>query len=130
DFWALATCIITRRAINRIRDARRGKRDPEVGESNLRGPEDSTGHAAGIEQAADGRPTLTDVAIELEWFFRQLEIADPDGKADLKNVVTHLLDGCTQEEIAEHLKISVETVKRKVSLIKKIYNNACEELES
>ena len=123
NLWALLVVITSRKIANRFRYEHQQRRDANqtLNESILQ-PSDGSG--VGLLQSLPCRePTpafAAEVADMSEYLMSQLP------EPDLRKLVLLKLEGYTNEEVAEWMKITRRTVQRKLELIRRIWLESAE----
>lgn len=122
DLWSLLVVISKRKMSYRIRSAKRLKRGGGQvrGESIFLMPDQAT-HAetvAGLESFFSDEPAVEDIS---EIGERIAVLLEKLGSDEFRQVVELKLQGCTHEEIAETLDISVRTVHRRLLMVRQVW---------
>lgn len=122
DLWSLLVVISKRKMSYRIRSAKRLKRGGGQvrGESIFLMP-DQAAHAetvAGLESFFSDEPAVEDIS---EIGERIAVLLEKLGSDEFRQVVELKLQGCTHEEIAETLDISVRTVHRRLLMVRQVW---------
>jgi RNA polymerase sigma factor (sigma-70 family) len=120
DLWQILVMLTERKAVNQRRRQLAKKRGggQVLGESALAGLDDSAYGPRGIEAVVSGEPTPEFAAEVAEQVQRLLtELSDEQ----LQQIALAKLEGYTNHEIAERLDLTVRTVERRLSLIRRIW---------
>lgn len=116
DLWQVLVMLVTRKAANQVKHARRQKR----GGDSLRGESvwEALENCGGIEGVAGHEPRpefAQEVAEECE------RLLDRLGNNVLRRVAVAKMEGYTNNEIASQLGVQPRTVERKLRLIREIW---------
>ena len=118
DLWQILVMLTERKAIalrRRERAAKRGKGQIR-GESVFSDPERSDAQNAGLDQIADQEPTPAFAAEVAENLQELLDRLNDDTQ---RQIVLGKLEGCTNNELAVRLGISLRAVERKLHIIRR-----------
>lgn len=122
DLWKLLVVFTARKAIDHLRDCHRQKR----GGGEIRG--ESAFHAGGddgaggFEQVVGTEPTPEFAALMCEQYESLLDQLSDES---LRQIALLRLENYTVDEIAEKLHCSVRTVKRRLALIRAVWQKPC-----
>lgn len=123
NLWRLLATITAKKALNVVRNANRQKRGGGAirGESALIGPNGAADASSGFEEFIGTEPTpefAAQMAEEYEHLLLLLE------DAELASIARWRMEGYDTEEIASKLGKSSRTVKRKLGVIRTIWEDA------
>jgi DNA-directed RNA polymerase specialized sigma24 family protein len=125
DLWHLLVVITVRKAADLLAFRRRRRRgEGKVrGESAFAGPEEKRG----IEQVVGTEPTpafAAAVAEQCQILLRALP------KAQLRSLAVWKMEGYTNQEVADQLRCSLATVERKLALIRDVWKDYQDSVQS
>jgi DNA-directed RNA polymerase specialized sigma24 family protein len=120
DLWKLLVTITERKAVNQVRDQRRLKRGggKVQDEAALAG---STDDGPGMALVPGREPTPAFAALVAEECDRLLHKLDNDV---LRGIALAKMEGYTNDEIGRKLDLALRSVERKLSLIRRIWEEA------
>ena len=126
DLWKLLTAISSMKAVDQIRRQTAKKR----GGTDVRGESIVAGWdrpAGGLDQLLHSDPSPEFLAI-MDEQQRQLFLALPDHSQ--REVARLRFEGCSNDEIAKQLGMSLRSVERKLKLIREVWTEILHEEES
>ena len=120
DLWQLLVLLTARKAADLAQHERRQKRGggAVLDEAALPGPADSSAQGAALEQIEGPEPTPAFAAQVAEEWQRLLRILDDRA---LEAVALWKMEGYTVEEIGERLGYAPRSVKRKLQMIRTLW---------
>jgi DNA-directed RNA polymerase specialized sigma24 family protein len=119
DLWALLVTITLNKACNAADYQFAEKRRPDR-EQRLLSPDGSwSGTLPGGSAPTDGGPTPAEAAELAEQLEHRLRSLETEDDPDLRSVAEMKLEGYTNREIADRLRVGPRTVERKLALIRK-----------
>lgn len=123
NLWALLVVITSRKIANRFRYEHQQRRDSNqtLSEFVLQGTDGST---VDLLQTIPAREPTPEFAVEVADMSEYLMTQLPE--PDLRKLVVLKLEGHTNDEIAELMKVTRRTVQRKLELIRRIWLESVE----
>jgi RNA polymerase sigma factor (sigma-70 family) len=115
DLWRLLVVITARKVYHLLRDQRRQKRGVPL-EAGHGDPEEIE-----LDEVIGQEPSPEFAAEVAEETQRLLDLLDQAGDADLRRVALGKMEGYSVEEIASSLGCAPRTVRRKLALIRKLW---------